>query len=275
MEHIQDFKGFILNESESTSNIIIDTYIKILNQLTNLKDIDTLFELVEGNHLFEGVIENRELIGKAYNEFHSNLLTSWVSRMTETRLRSGDSSMEDIHNFSDRFKEWISNKGYDSQYVYLSYIPGTSGLEYTDLGSEEGLGAFPQVDLDDLDRSISKIVSAIKSNDVYNYYRGYFRMGFDVFSREEDEKPGWALFAFKDFSYKKEIEEADLSYLEDLKSLRPGDEDPYIMKTYFSPNSSLFYNFNPGGPYGRGRDGIARNPMVDFCDEEGFTIFSK
>jgi hypothetical protein len=284
MEHIHNFKAFVLNESEEpVNNIIIETYKKILSQLTNLSELDTLTELVEGNHFFDGIIENRELISKAYNEVYLNLVPAWISKLeANNRLRSGENSIDDVYAYSETFKKWISDKGYDSNYEFLSYIPGSSGLEYTEIGEEEGTGSFPQVDLDNLDQSINKIVSAIKGNEVYGYYRGYFRMGFDVFPREksredidsevEEEKPGCALFAFKDFSTKSKIEEADKTK---FYSLSPESEYPYTPSTYFLPNTSLFYDFNPGPPYGTGREGITRNPMVDFCDEEGYIVFSK
>jgi len=39
MEHIKDFKGFSINESEDNGpNIVIDTYKKILDSITDLKD---------------------------------------------------------------------------------------------------------------------------------------------------------------------------------------------------------------------------------------------
>jgi hypothetical protein len=266
MEHIHNFKAFVLNESEDNGpNIVIDTYKKILDSITDLKDMDVLFDLVEGNHLFEGVVENPNLIRKAYSEFHFKLLDEWINNRGEDRLLSD----LEIEKYSEAFSKWIKEKGYESQEVFLAYIPGTSGIEYTGDG-ETGIEGFGKIDPDNLEQSTKDIIRKIKNTEVYNYYRGYFRMGFDLFSNGEEENPGWALFAFKEFSTTRGIEEQEF-VSENSYSLSPEDEDPYRPEVFFMPNTSLFYKFNPGGPYGS--TGV--NPMVDFCTEEGFLLRSK
>jgi len=265
MEHIKDFKGFSVNESEDNGpNIVIDTYKKILDSITDLKDMDVLFDLIEGNILFDGVVENPNLISKAYNEFHFTLLKEWVNKGGADRLLSG----LEIEKYSETFSKWIKEKGYESQEVFLCYIPGTSGMEYEGDG-ETGIEGFGKIDPDNLEQSTKDIIRKIKDTEVYSYYRGYFRMGFDLFSNDEEENPGWALFAFKEFSTTRSVEEQEFN-TKYPHSLSPGDED-YKPNTYFMPNTSLLYKFNPGGPYGS--TGV--NPMVDFCTEEGFLLRSK
>lgn len=252
--NINEFKKYIREniENDSTYEILKG----VLNNLTDLKDLDILVSLVESGTIFTSLHVGPGNLNNTYTKFHRELIPNWIKSLGMDRLTSGGDSINKIYNNAEQFSRWIEEKGYDSQECFLAYIPGEI---YRDSGSpEEDNENFSTVDDNDVQNSINILSSEIKNKDLNNHERGYFRMGFDVMANE-NEQPGWALFLFQENSYS-DIKETKLdSYIYYEKE---------SINVIFQPNTVSFYNFNPGGPYGS----TGLNKMVDFCSEEGYVL---
>lgn len=248
---INEFKQYLnsVNENiEINENKIIEIYTKILNQLNDLKDLDVLAELVEGNIMFGGRTGDSDEIRRAYTTLHRELIPAWIDKLWMDNLKSDGMSMNDVYSFADVFEKWIEQKGYESQEVFLSYCLG-GGIN--DVYENEENFKF---DLNNIDTSINDIVTKIKSTEVYKNDRGYFKMGFDVMANDGEDNPGFALFAFYDYS-SNNIKETN-----ELDGLRPESDDVAVV---FKPNTNLFYSYKPGQPY---------KDMVDLCTDGGYAL---
>lgn len=182
----------------------------------------------------------RDDLGKAYNNFHRNLVPAWISKhWGKDMLYKGDNLMDLLYKeVEPKFHKFLEGKGLDCQECYVGYAVGST---------EEQMGD------DDKPRN-------------RDYDEGTFKMGFDIWEKKENDekgKSGWGCFVFNMESF---FQTDIKTYKEDKINNLYGGRDESV-KFIITLGEGMFYNYKLGskGPF-------PVDNLADYFSDGGYTL---
>ena len=184
-----------------------------LDATKDLWDVDVMGSQIEND------LGNLRNLGKVYDMYHFEMVPAWIRKHWGKDMTFKKENLFDFlyKKWEPKFKQFLKDRGLDSQECFVSYEVGSNADEPTD-----------------------------------NYYTGYFKMGFDVWEEaadKKDAKSGWALFTFTENSY---FRPDDIKVIEgnDADSRRNSYlRDRSEISAVIGLGQGTFYTFKTEAPY--------------------------